>query len=114
LIRLAHPAWNARKIGISYEQFLCNTAGDEPISRQYTPEVRNRYQHGPSPEPNYLVDTLNNLQRSGVFSSRYPGKVNVVDTGRGSCRDSARFVCSQGFRVITPLEKEAPDNAPTG
>jgi len=62
-----------------------------------------------SPGDNYLLDTLENLQASGVFSSRIPHELVIVDTGKG-VRHRAQaeiWLATRGIpaTVITPEEK---------
>lgn len=72
-----------------------------------------------SPARNYLVDTLNALMQSGVFSSAIPHRVIVVDTGKGVMQRSraAIWFASHGIpvEIVTPERHgSSPDNAAEG
>lgn len=72
-----------------------------------------------SPARNYLIDTLNSLMQSGVFSSRVTHTVIVVDTGKGVLQRAraAIWFASQGIPVdiVTPTRTgSSPDNAAAG
>ena len=71
------------------------------------------------PGPNYLVGTLNSLAKSGVFSSRIPVKLVIVDTGKGvRQRAQAMIWCkTHGIdaEIVTPERRNStPDNAACG
>jgi hypothetical protein len=62
-----------------------------------------------SPGDNYLLDTLGNLQASGVFSSRIPHELVIVDTGKGvrHIAEAQIWLATRGIpaTILTPEHK---------
>jgi hypothetical protein len=72
-----------------------------------------------SPRRNYLVDTLNSLYRSGVFSSRIPHELVIVDTGKGVLQQAQASIWLETHgvkaQIHQPIRKNStPDNAACG
>lgn len=72
-----------------------------------------------SPSRNYLIDTLNGLKESGVFSDPRRYRLGIVDTGKGVLqRTRAAVWCMTSnvpVAIIDPERKRSsPDNASAG
>lgn len=71
-----------------------------------------------SPRQNYLLDTLNNLHRSGVFKSQIIRTI-VVDTGIGVLQRTRAAIWFASHKIsveiVTPIRhRSSPHNAATG